>query len=409
MACGRRRTADSNWTPLFDKQASLAIGSIAIDPNNSNNVWVGTGEGNFSADSYYGAGLFRSTNAGATWFKVGGTTFDGCSISDVVVKPGVSTTIGVAVRGSGVLGPTSCPVTQQGVWVSTNNGSTWTLKAPPPGGLFRPTGATDLAISPADPAKWFAGMANGAVWRSTDSGQTWGPVLIDTNGARVSLAISPSNPKTMVAAVEILPTSSAPGTADLYLSNDEGTNWNNTQIPIPPGLCGPPPGQCWYDLVLTFDPNTNRAFFIGGLPLFREEFTAGSGWTATSVGSSIHADAHALAFDPTGDLWIGHDGGVTTMRWSPLSQIIVGRSEDLPIAEFEPGISGDLKQLVGGTQDNGTLRYTAPSNGTGSSEVTAGSAPATRPTRTRSTPRTSCSRPNGPMTAARPGPSSAQP
>jgi hypothetical protein len=346
-----------NWNPVFDRQASLAIGSITIDPNNSQNVFVGTGEANFSADSYYGAGLFRSSNGGVTWFKVGGSRFDSCSISDIVVKPGDSKTIGVAVVGSGVQGPTACAASRQGVHVSTDGGLTWSLKAPPPGGIFSPFGVTDLAISPAAPAVWFAGTTLGEVWRSTDSGQHWGPALIASNGARTSLAISPTNPKLIVAAVELPATSTTAGTADLFFSGDGGTNWNSTRLPVPAGLCGGGNGQCWYDLVLTFDPSSNRVFYLGGVPLFRYAFAPGSGWSVNPVASAVHVDFHALAHDPAGDLWLGSDGGVYTLRWTPLSQIIVGKSGDLPITEFEPGISGNLSQVIGGTQDNGTLRY----------------------------------------------------
>jgi photosystem II stability/assembly factor-like uncharacterized protein len=345
-----------NWNPVFDRQASLAIGSITIDPNNANTVYVGTGEANFSADSYYGAGLFRSTNGGVTWFKLGGNRFDSCSISDIVVKPGDAKTIGVAVVGSGVQGPTACAASRQGVHVSTDGGLTWALKAPPPGGIFSPFGVTDLAISPAAPAVWFAGTAIGEVWRSTDSGQSWGPTLIVSKGARTSLAISPSNPKLIVAAVEMPATATTTATADLFFSGDAGTNWNSTSLPVPAGLCGGN-GQCWYDLALTFDPSNNRVFYLGAISLFRYAFTPGSGWSATQVASAVHVDFHALAHDPAGDLWLGSDGGVYTLRWTPLSQIIVGKSGDLPITEFEPGISGNLSQLIGGTQDNGTLRY----------------------------------------------------
>jgi hypothetical protein len=345
-----------NWNPVFDRQASLAIGSVTIDPNNPNTVYVGTGEANFSIDSYYGAGLFRSTNGGVTWFKLGGTRFDSCSISDIVVKPGDPGTIGVAVVGSGVQGPTACAATRQGVHVSTDGGLTWSLRAPPPGGIFLPFGATDLAVSPAAPAVWFAGTSGGVVWRSTDSGQSWGLALIVPNGARTSLAISSSNPRLIVAAVEMPATSTTAATADLFFSGDAGSNWNNTRLPVPAGLCGAN-GQCWYDLTLTFDPSNNQVFYLGAINLFRYAFAPGSGWTATQVASAVHVDFHALAHDPAGDLWLGHDGGVDTLRWTPLSQIIVGKSGDLPITEFEPGISGSLSQLIAGTQDNGTLRY----------------------------------------------------
>jgi len=58
--CGRPQWG-ANWTPLTTTQFSLATGAIAVDPNNHLNVYVGTGEENFSGDSYYGGGLLKST------------------------------------------------------------------------------------------------------------------------------------------------------------------------------------------------------------------------------------------------------------------------------------------------------------------------------------------------------------
>src|SRR6185312_12340566 len=62
-----------NWTPLTDNQPSLAVGSIVLDPQNPQIVYVGTGEENFGSDSYYGVGILKSTNGGATWSNVAGS------------------------------------------------------------------------------------------------------------------------------------------------------------------------------------------------------------------------------------------------------------------------------------------------------------------------------------------------
>jgi photosystem II stability/assembly factor-like uncharacterized protein len=165
-----------HWSSVFDAQPTMAIGAVAIDPNNASTVYAGTGEANFSrGDSYYGAGLWKSPNAGASWFRKDGALFDDCTVSAIVVKPGDPKTIGAAVAGAGVGGVSGCGITRTGVYVTTDAGSTWSLRLPRPGGFFAPAEATDLAISPSDPTLWFAGMRNGSVWRSTDSGQSWVP------------------------------------------------------------------------------------------------------------------------------------------------------------------------------------------------------------------------------------------
>jgi len=82
-----------NWTPLFDKEKSLSIGAIAVDPQSSSTVYVGTGENNRNTDAYFGAGILRSTNGGTSWAKIGGSTFTNCYVGSLIVSPTSSTTL----------------------------------------------------------------------------------------------------------------------------------------------------------------------------------------------------------------------------------------------------------------------------------------------------------------------------
>src|SRR6202011_6164713 len=99
-----------NWTPLTDSQPSLATGSIAIDPTNPDTVYVGTGEENFAGDSYYGAGILKSTDGGATWTNIVGP-FLRDRIAALAVSPSVAGLIVCAA--------------QSGLWRSTDAGATW--------------------------------------------------------------------------------------------------------------------------------------------------------------------------------------------------------------------------------------------------------------------------------------------
>ena len=68
----------ASWTPIFDGEATQSIGSIAVDPNNTNVIYVGTGEGDFNADAVGGLGMYKSTDGGWTWslsLPAGATTF----------------------------------------------------------------------------------------------------------------------------------------------------------------------------------------------------------------------------------------------------------------------------------------------------------------------------------------------
>ena len=106
----------ATWAPLTDQECSLAMGAIAIDPTNANIVYAGTGELHNSQDSYYGCGVLRSTDGGATWSQMGASVFDdnpggGAAIARVVLKPGTPTTVFVA--------------SNRGLFRSIDSGTSW--------------------------------------------------------------------------------------------------------------------------------------------------------------------------------------------------------------------------------------------------------------------------------------------
>jgi hypothetical protein len=115
------KTADGGgtWTPMTDAQCSLATGSIALDPKNPDIIYVGTGEQNFSGDSYYGCGVLKSVDGGQTWSELGKSVFDlvngGRRISRIVVDVATANTSGAIVMAA----------TDNGLYRSTNAGATW--------------------------------------------------------------------------------------------------------------------------------------------------------------------------------------------------------------------------------------------------------------------------------------------
>jgi hypothetical protein len=351
----------ANWAPTFDGQASLSIGALAVDPQNSNTVYAATGEANDGPDSYYGGGLFKSTDGAATWTKIGGTQFDSCHLASIAVRPGNSSVLLLAVQGPptwtvgvpgldyGARGPSDC-TPRQGLYRSTNGGTSWTrvLAGVP----------TDVAVAAAAPAIWFAGVRGTGVWKSTDSGATWsqltgGPPT--SGGGRVAIAVAPSNPSRIYVFVakQADATSNDTPLLGAWTSSNAGATW--ATLATPPAFCESSTNQCDYDLTLAADPATASTLYAGGTGLYK--FT-NSGAKVALIGGFkgnytgpdvVHWDQHALAFDASRRLWIGNDGGV--YRTADGGTHFANLNATLSITQFT-SIAG--WPTIGGTQDNGS-------------------------------------------------------
>ena len=154
---------NATWTPLTDDQATLSIGSIAIQPGNSNPsqsvVLVGTGEADNSADSYFGLGFLRSTNGGSTWAPLiltanGGTlSFSGLGATRMAFSTanGQNNTVvaATAATGEGITAGALTSNTYRGLYTSTDAGQTWTYDALFSGGASQATSATSVAYNAA--------------------------------------------------------------------------------------------------------------------------------------------------------------------------------------------------------------------------------------------------------------------
>jgi hypothetical protein len=355
--------AGATWTALTDGQDSLATGAITLDPSNPNVVYVGTGEANQACDAYFGIGILKSTDAGATWAKIGGTTFQDTSIAKIVVHPTTSTTLWVAT-GSGAAG-FACygKYPSTGVFKSTNGGANWTQVLGSAQTGFN-SGVHDLVIAPGSPDTLYAAANQSGVWKSVNGGTFWaklGGGLPTTDVGRIDLAIDPSNANVLYAVVEAYSTGTQLGT---WKSTNAGGTWS--PLPKPSGSChywnfqdlctwtGSTYGQCWYDLAL--EVQSGGTVWMGGVAFFNST-TAGASWTDVCP-ESLHVDHHAIAFGSDGRVWVGNDGGV----WSTADGGATwdNRNANLQIAQFYPGASIDpsnYNRAIGGTQDNGTAEF----------------------------------------------------
>jgi len=355
----------ANWTPIFDGQTSLAIGTIAVSRTNPNLIFVGTGEANgtsINSHIYYGNGIYRSTNGGSTWTKVGGTTFDNCFVSRIQVKPNDANVVvaSVSARGFSPAGnPNPCTNSRSGIYRSADGGSTWSQR------LFGAP-ASDVNFSVSAPSTVYAGFYTFGVYKSTDGGVTWaqlggGLPTVSTDGAdRTVVAVAPNNANRVYALI------AAQGN-DLYgffTSSDAGVTWS--QLNASSSFCNlGSGGQCWYDLTLAVDPSNANVTYVGGINLYRYDIGPANEFHRIGFNGSratIHVDMHATSFANTNArLWVGSDGGA--YRTSDGGSTFTDLNATLAITQFYPGVSGRSGgPLVAGTQDNGSLKFTGAAN-----------------------------------------------
>jgi len=200
----------------------FAIGSIAIDPVDPRIIYAGTGEANLSADSYYGCGVLRSTDGGTTWAQFGASVFDtptgGAYIPAIVVDQASAGSAGTSVV---------IAATNSGVWRSTDSGQSWTL--------VLPGYATGLVQDPVSTNLWYAAITftNGVrgIYKSGTNGLTWASATVGfpaTNIGRIALAIAPSSPSTLYAAVQddFDQVGSDGSLLGIYKTTDGALSWN---------------------------------------------------------------------------------------------------------------------------------------------------------------------------------------
>ncbi|TMF25461.1 MAG: DUF11 domain-containing protein [Chloroflexi bacterium] len=406
------------WVPRTDNLTSTAIGAVEVAPSNDLVVYAGTGEGALSGDSYFGNGILKSTDGGFTWSHVSGDFFFGVSTSRLAVDPGDPNHLYAAIlRGRGGDRRTSPPIHSTfGIWESHDGAATWTLlKAAPAGSL----GATDLRLDPRSPTTLYASFWSDKIYKSTDAGATWTPIMnglpTDANFAagltRFNLGLShpagAANP-TLYTGFDWVDTAGHHHAARLFKSTDAGANWveagHGAGLDSVVDYCGT---QCFYDNIVETDPTNPDIVYAGGnfgytlfIPsggIFRSD-DGGATWK--NIGWDLHPDFHALAFDPndSNKVLLGNDGGVyySTSRggrtapetspcvagpdaaaclnrttWvnkngtvNPATAGVTGRT-GLQIAQFTSiGVvpstlvapGAQSLRYWGGTQDNGTLR-----------------------------------------------------
>jgi photosystem II stability/assembly factor-like uncharacterized protein len=305
VAGGVWKTTDggNTWDPLFEKQATSSIGSIAVSDSDPNVIYVGTGEACIRGDISFGDGVYRSNDGGKTWANIG--LKETRHIGAVIIHP---TNPDVAFVAA--LGHAYGPNPERGIFRTRDGGKTWEKVLY----LDDRTGAIEVVFDPHNPHILFAAMWEGyrtpwslnsggakdGLYRSDDDGNTW--KRIEGNGlpegplGRISVAVSGSDSSVVYALIEA-------NKGGLYRSDTGGTNWNliNDDHRFRQ--------RAWYFTHVWADPKDANKVYIANTGLFRSN----DGGKSFERLNSPHGDNHALWVDPNNAnrLINGNDGGAT--------------------------------------------------------------------------------------------------
>ncbi|MCF7858354.1 MAG: T9SS type A sorting domain-containing protein [Candidatus Cloacimonetes bacterium] len=350
-----------NWENVFKDAPVISIGDLAIDPNDENVLYAGTGEANSSSQSFVGNGIYKSVNAGQNWENIG--LENSAYIARIIVDYANSNRVFAAATGT-LFGPNE----ERGIYRSDDGGLTWDRK------LFvtDSTAAIDLVQHPTEPEILYASMwermrgreyrrsggFSSGIYKSVDGGDSWEEL---TNGlpmhdgvGRIGLAIAKTDPDILYAFYD---QESVGGYSYLgiFKTSDGGENWTQTNDT---NLYDINSSFGWYFGQIRVDPANEDRVFALGVALCRTENGGDSWQIIADYGNSneIHVDHHAMIIDEqTGRIVEGNDGGLYTSddygeSWDKL--------DNIPLTQFY-AIEKDYlnpSRLYGGTQDNSTIR-----------------------------------------------------
>ncbi|HEX3167194.1 MAG TPA: hypothetical protein VHQ93_13090, partial [Chitinophagaceae bacterium] len=344
--------AGASFKPIFDKYCQ-SIGAIAIDQKNPKTIYAGTGESNMRNSVSIGNGLYKSTDAGENWTKIGLDSTE--HISKIMIDPKNSDIIYVAAPG-----PLWSDGSNRGLYKSTDAGKTW-IK------IFyinEKTGCADIAVDPSNPEIIYAttwqfrrqpysfnsGGPGSAIYKTMDGGKTWKEL---TKGlpakpfGRVALTLAPSAPQNLLAIVES-------NNTGLYISSDGGENWKQQSATF--NVVSRP----FYFSTLVIDPKDPKRVYR---PALSFSYSSDGGYSfvdASGEGGWVHSDHHALWINPnnTNQMYLGTDGGVYVSLDRGATWTF---NQNLPVGQFYH-VAADNKDpynVYGGLQDNGS--WFAPS------------------------------------------------
>jgi hypothetical protein len=400
------------WHPLTDNQATLAVGTIAVQPGNTNPnnsvILVGTGETNSSADSYYGLGILRSANAGGTWAPLissdttGTRKFAGMGFSKIAFSSNTPSVVVAATAGAseGIIEGLANPLTANlGLYYSGDSGVSWTYASVSDSiGVTTAPGSATSVVYNAGAGLFFAALRYHGFYSSLDGGQTW-TRLANQPGGGLSATACPPNPSSSTCPIYRGEIAVVPGRNEMYVwyvdANDfdqgiwESTNGGGSWTQIDDaGIinCGDQLGcgteQGSYNLDLAAVPDNGATdLYAGTINLYKCGITVDNPTCSTntflnlthSYGCSgiakVHPAQHAVSFVNTTAqnvvMYFANDGGIyraldgyslltgTCNETNPFDSLNMTLGSMTQFISFSQA-SNDASAILGGTQGNGS-------------------------------------------------------
>jgi photosystem II stability/assembly factor-like uncharacterized protein len=357
----KTNNAGNTYEPVFDSQGSYSIGCVELDPNNSNVVWVGTGENNNQRSVAYGDGIYKSTDGGKSWKNMGLKNSE--HIGMIAIDPKNSDIVYVAAYG-----PVWSAGGDRGIYKTTDGGKTWNRILY----VSENTGFNEIHLDPRNPNVIYAAAhqrrrhvftyVNGGpesnLFKSTNGGTTWDTLSNglpkDVDKGRIGLAISPVNPDYIYAIIE-----AGDKKGGVYRSTDRGASWEKRSDNTSAGN--------YYQEIFCDPKDVEKVFYMDLWVMV----SVNGGKSFEKIGEKYkHVDNHALWVDPTDTkhLLVGCDGGIYETydhgaNWEYKS--------NLPVTQFYKVATDNafpFYNVYGGTQDNFTIG--GPSRTTSSNGIT---------------------------------------
>jgi len=350
--------AGQRWTNISDGFFKTgSVGAVAVSESNPNVLYCGMGEHAIrGVMTSYGDGMYKSTDAGKNWQKIGldKTQF----ISKIVIHPSNPDIVYVAAQGA-FQGPTQ----ERGVYKSTDGGKTWRKV------LFvnNLTGSADLSMDMTNPQVLYASMwhhqrtpwkmisggAGSGLYKSTDAGETWHKMTqgLPKEMGKMAIAVSRANPNKVFAVIE---SDSNKNKGGLFVSGDAGKNWH--RVSDDNRLTQ----RAWYYIKVTADPNNENVVYVMSAPALRS-IDGGKTW---KVLRGTHGDFHELWINPKNskNMVIANDGGAAisfnnAKTWSTQTTMPTAQIYRINTDNLFP------YNIYGGQQDNSSVKIASLSLG----------------------------------------------